>query len=54
MPRDLAERFAEQMMVDPEVALATHAKEELGIDPNAIGSPIQAAAASLRIEVKSR
>ena len=46
VPRDLAEQFAAHMMDDPEVALATHAKEELGIDPSSIGSPIQAALSS--------
>ncbi|MDA8115922.1 MAG: VIT1/CCC1 transporter family protein [Actinomycetota bacterium] len=46
VPRDLAEQFAAHMMDDPEVALATHAKEELGIDPSSIGSPIQAAVSS--------
>ena len=46
VPRDLAEQFAEHMMQSPELALATHAKEELGIDPSSIGSPIQAAVSS--------
>jgi VIT1/CCC1 family predicted Fe2+/Mn2+ transporter len=35
--------LAEQMMRDPETALETHAREELGIDPNQLGSPVQAA-----------
>ena len=47
VPRDIAEQFAAHMMVDPEIALATHAKEELGIDPNSLGSPNQAAVSSL-------
>ncbi len=46
VPRELAEQFAAHIMLDPELALATHAKEELGIDPNSIGSPIQAAVSS--------
>ena len=46
VPRELAEQFAAHMMVNPEIALATHAKEELGIDPSSIGSPIQAAVSS--------
>lgn len=46
VPRDIAEQFAAHMMIDPEIALATHAKEELGIDPSSIGSPWQASVAS--------
>jgi VIT1/CCC1 family predicted Fe2+/Mn2+ transporter len=34
------------MMRDPELALETHAREELGIDPTAMGRPIRAAAIS--------
>ena len=34
------------MMRDPELALETHAREELGINPARLGSPLQAAAAS--------
>jgi VIT1/CCC1 family predicted Fe2+/Mn2+ transporter len=33
-------------MADPEVALATHAREELGIDPQQLGSPVGAAGSS--------
>lgn len=40
---DIARQLAEQMMRDPELALETHAREELGIDPNSLGSPIAAA-----------
>ncbi len=36
---DVAERLAGEMMADPEVALETHAREELGIDPAELGSP---------------
>lgn len=43
---DTADELASQMMRDPEVALETHAREELGIDPNALGSPVGAAASS--------
>src|SRR3954451_270205 len=43
---ETADELASQMMRDPEVALETHAREELGIDPNALGSPIRAAASS--------
>ncbi len=46
VPREIAEQFAAHMMVDPKVALATHAKEELGIDPDSMGSPWQAAISS--------
>jgi VIT1/CCC1 family predicted Fe2+/Mn2+ transporter len=39
-------KMATEMMSDPERALETHAREELGIDPNALGSPIGAALSS--------
>ena len=41
-----ARELATKMMRDPETALETHAREELGIDPNALGSPVLAAASS--------
>jgi len=34
------------MMANPEVALETHAREELGIDPSSTGKPLQAAVSS--------
>lgn len=43
---ELAEQLADHMMADPERALATHAREELGIDPEALGSPLGAAGSS--------
>lgn len=43
---DLALVVATAMMSDPEIALDVHARDELGIDPGALGSPIRAAAAS--------
>lgn len=43
---DLARQVARQMMSDPEVALETHAREELGIQPDSLGKPVQAAGAS--------
>lgn len=43
---DMARGLAERMMSDPERALETHAREELGIDPNSLGSPVGAAVAS--------
>jgi len=42
----LARQLAEEMMRTPELALETHAREELGINPSALGSPVQAAASS--------
>jgi VIT1/CCC1 family predicted Fe2+/Mn2+ transporter len=47
MDRATAEEVARQLMADPETALEEHAKEELGIDPRALGSPIGAAVSSL-------
>ena len=43
---ELARDLAVAMMRDPETALEAHAREELGIDPEALGSPVGAAAAS--------
>jgi len=37
---------AEAMMSDPDVALEAHAREELGIDPGQLGSPLGAASSS--------
>ena len=37
---------ASKMMEDPETALEAHAREELGLDPSALGSPVLAAASS--------
>ena len=42
----LAARLAHDLMADPDLALETHAREELGIDPGSLGSPVQAALAS--------
>ena len=44
--RETAEEMSSQLMRNPELALETHAREELGIDPNALGSPIAAAVSS--------
>lgn len=44
---DLAGRLAADLMRDPDLALRTHAREELGVDPSATGSPWSAAFASL-------
>ncbi len=43
---DLAQEMAEGVMDDPELALQVHAREELGIDPDALGSPGRAALSS--------
>ncbi|HYX44942.1 MAG TPA: VIT1/CCC1 transporter family protein [Acidimicrobiales bacterium] len=43
---DTAEELASELMRDPEVALQTHAREELGIDPGELGSPVAAAVSS--------
>ena len=44
--RELAEQMAREMMRNPDLALETHAREELGIDATALGSPWQAAVSS--------
>jgi VIT1/CCC1 family predicted Fe2+/Mn2+ transporter len=42
--KELAARIAEEVMRDPKVALETHAREELGLDPQeGLGSPWAAA-----------
>ncbi len=43
---ETAEQLASEMMRDPELALETHAREELGIDPGELGSPLGAAVSS--------
>lgn len=43
---DQARQMAEHVMLDPEQALEVHAREELGINPNELGSPLQAAISS--------
>jgi VIT1/CCC1 family predicted Fe2+/Mn2+ transporter len=44
--RSIAEQLVDEVMRDPQLALETHAREELGFDPRAIGSPIQASISS--------
>jgi VIT1/CCC1 family predicted Fe2+/Mn2+ transporter len=44
---DMAHMMATELMRDPDLALRTHTREELGIDPSAVGAPIQAALWSL-------
>jgi VIT1/CCC1 family predicted Fe2+/Mn2+ transporter len=44
---ELSDRLAEELMRDPKVALETHAREELGLDPEeGLGSPWAAAGSS--------
>jgi VIT1/CCC1 family predicted Fe2+/Mn2+ transporter len=43
---DVARDMVAQVMQDPQLALETHAREELGITPEHLGSPIQAALSS--------
>jgi VIT1/CCC1 family predicted Fe2+/Mn2+ transporter len=45
-PPDLARQVTEVVMKDPKVALETHAREELGLDPDELGSPWGAAGSS--------
>jgi vacuolar iron transporter family protein len=40
MEPELASELATAMMRDPEIALEVHAREELGIDPDELGSPM--------------
>lgn len=42
----LARELVDEMMRTPDMALETHAREELGINPGQLGSPILAAASS--------
>ncbi len=42
----VAEQLVDEIMADPELALETHAREELGFDPRTIGSPMQATVSS--------
>ncbi|HVB06093.1 MAG TPA: VIT1/CCC1 transporter family protein [Acidimicrobiales bacterium] len=46
MSAETAQQAAGDVMADPENALSTHTREELGIDPQNLGSPVQAATAS--------
>ena len=43
---ELSEQLTEEIMSNPKLALDTHAKEELGLEADSLGSPIQAAASS--------
>ena len=46
LPPDLARTVATTLSADPETALQTHAREELGLDPDELGSPMAAAISS--------
>ncbi len=46
LPRDQARAISEQIMADPETALDTLAREELGLDPDELGSAWKAAISS--------
>jgi VIT1/CCC1 family predicted Fe2+/Mn2+ transporter len=46
LPKADADRLAKQLTEDPEVALDTLVREELGLDPSELGSPASAAASS--------
>lgn len=46
LDRESAKNVASQIMADPKVALDTLAREELGLDPESLGSPIGAATSS--------
>lgn len=43
---DVAEAMSRNVMATPELALETHAREEIGVDPASLGSPHLAALAS--------
>jgi vacuolar iron transporter family protein len=43
---ELADRLSTDLMKNPDLALRTHTREELGIDPSATGSPWLAAGSS--------
>src|SRR5260370_35528290 len=47
LDRAEAERLASQIMADHNIALDTLAREELGLDPSELGSPLSAAISSL-------
>jgi VIT1/CCC1 family predicted Fe2+/Mn2+ transporter len=46
IPAEQAEELAQRILANPETAIDTLAREELGLDPSALGSPWTAAASS--------
>ena len=53
LAREDAERLADKIMADRTVALDTLAREELGLDPSALGSPWTAASSPSRSALSS-
>jgi VIT1/CCC1 family predicted Fe2+/Mn2+ transporter len=47
LPRALAATVAKELSKDPEVAWRVHVREELGVDPDDLPNPLQAAGSSL-------
>jgi VIT1/CCC1 family predicted Fe2+/Mn2+ transporter len=43
---ETAQRLASQLMKQPDLALEVHAREELGVNPRSLGSPIAASVSS--------
>lgn len=41
--RETATMISEKVMADPKLALEVHAREELGVEPTSLGSPVKAA-----------
>jgi VIT1/CCC1 family predicted Fe2+/Mn2+ transporter len=46
VPRSLASRLARRVVKEPEIALDLMARQELGLDPDELGSPTRAAVSS--------
>jgi VIT1/CCC1 family predicted Fe2+/Mn2+ transporter len=46
LDHETARELSERMMRDDEMALEVHAREEIGVDPNQLGSPYAAAGSS--------
>ena len=47
LPEEIADQIADSLSADPDRALQVHAREELGLDPDQLGSPWGAASSSL-------
>ncbi|MHB8435955.1 MAG: VIT1/CCC1 transporter family protein [Acidimicrobiales bacterium] len=46
IPTELAHQLAEEVMSDPKLALDTHTREELGVNPESLGRPMEATVSS--------
>lgn len=46
IPAELAQQLADEVMSNPTLALETHTREELGVNPATLGRPVQAAVSS--------